>query len=574
MSRKIVLGRLAAIGVCIAGALWVTSLSPSVSTVDRPFSAPDATSGFRIENQYLYRMQTMFQSTLEANRKGFAGRLGPVKGFGAGDVYPQIWLRDSATLLPVSRFYFPIAYLTTWLEEHLAHQDRNGRLFGWIAAGPASHFIPYAPKTKEIYGSGDDVLSADKNTVEADQESSAVVAAARIYSVTGDEDWLRKEIEGRALIERLDAGLRYLLSDRRDQESGLIVSGFSADWGDVSPIHPDPKAIYLDDETPRVIGLYTNSLFYFAASKLSELYALLEEDSQAEFWSRTAEQTKESINRHLWQEDRGFYRMHTVLTPALTGGWQDDTDIFAMGGNALAVLHGVADQNQAKSIFERAAERRSQVGMSTISGSLLPAFPLGFFAHPMLKEPYAYQNGGQWDWFGGRFVLAEFENGFSERARRHLSEIARKVTSAGGLYEWQTKNGQGRGSRNYAGSAGALGAASFRGLFGVYLHGGELELKVRLGDQPAQIQLNQPATETFIRYRYRYDEEKQQIRLFYESNLAGEGDLSVLLPRGKKVSTLLVDEEARSFSMETIGEDRYVELVTDWAAHELQVQLK
>ncbi len=335
MSRKMVLGRLAAIGVCIAGALWVASRSPSVSTVDRSFSAaPDATSGFRIENHYLYRMQAMLRPTLEANRKDFSGRLGPVKGFGAGDVYPQIWLRDSATILPASRFYFPLTYLTSWLEEHLAHQEGGGQLYDWIAAGPVSNFTPYAPKSEEIYGSGDDVLSADKNTVEADQESSAVIAASRIYDATGDQSWLRKEIEGRPLIERLDAGLRYLLRERLDQESGLVVSGFSADWGDVSPIHPNTKAIYLDEATPRVIGLYTNSLFYFAASKLSELYALLEKDSRAEFWSRTAEQTRESVNRHLWQEDRGFYRMHAVLTPALTAGWQDDSDIFAMGGNA------------------------------------------------------------------------------------------------------------------------------------------------------------------------------------------------------------------------------------------------
>lgn len=577
MSRSMVLGRLAAIIICIAGALWAASRLPSVSTVDTSLTSftgsPDASSGFRVDNQYLYRMQALFRPTLEANRKDFTGRLGPVKGFGAGDVYPQIWLRDSATLLPTSRFYFPVAYLTSWLEEHLAHQGSGGQLYDWIAAGPVSHFTPYAPKAEEIYGSGDDVLSADKNTVAADQESSAVVAASRIYDVTGDKNWLRNEIEGRRLIERLDAGLRYLVRERADPESGLIVSGFSADWGDVSPTHPDTKAIYLDDATPRVIGLYTNSLFYFAASKLSELHAVLKEDSQAEFWSRTAETTKESVNRHLWQEDRGFYRMHAVLTPALTAGWPDDSNIFAMGGNALAVLYGIADQNQATSIFERAQERRNEVGMSTVSGSLLPAFPRGFFAHPMLKEEYVYQNGGQWDWFGGRFVLSEFERGFTERAHRQLVQIARKVVSSGGLYEWQSRDGKGRGSRNYAGSAGALGAACFQGLFGVYLTAGALELRVRLGDWPGQIQLYQPATETYVRYRYRYDEKAHRLDLRYESNSASEGGLSILLPKGGTVSGLWVDEEERSFSVESLGEDRYVKLSTDWSPHQLRVQL-
>ncbi len=106
------------------------------------------------------------------------------------------------------------------------------------------------------------------------------------------------------------------------------------------------------------------------------------------------------------------------------------------------------------------------------------------------------------------------------------------------------------------------------------MRGDELELKVRLGDQPGQIQLNQPATNTFVRYRYLYDEESLQIRLFYESNLAGEGNLSVLLPRGKTVSSVSVDEEEHAFFTERFREDRYVELATDWAAHELRVQLK
>lgn len=437
-----------------------------------------------------------------------------------------------------------------------------------------SHFTPYAPKAEEIYGAGEDVLSADRNTVEADQESSSVLAAYQIFEVLGDRDWLGQEIEGERLIARLDAALQYLLRERSDPETGMIVSGFSADWGDLSPIYPDARAIYLDDATPRVLGLYTNCQFYFAADNLAELYAVLEENARADFWARTAERTKESINQHLWKEDQGFYRMHAVLTPALTTGWPDDSDIFAMGGNALALLYGVADEAQAGKIFDQARKRRAEVGVSTISGSLLPAFAQGLFAHPMVKEEYAYQNGGQWDWFGGRFVLSEFERGFSQRAQRHLIEIARKVASSSGLFEWQTKDGKGRGSRNYAGSAGALGAACFRGLFGVYLRGDELELKVRLGDQPGQIQLNQPATDTFVRYRYRYDEESLQIRLFYESNLAGEGNLSVLLPRGKTASSVLVDEEEQSFFTERLGEDRYVELATDWAPHELRVQLK
>ncbi len=574
MSRLRALGGLLALAVCFAGAIWTASHLSPASSPDVYFSEPtDRTSGVRAQNEHLHAMQAFLLPTLEANRKSFSGRQGLIKGFGAGESYPQVWLRDNATLIPVSRFYYPAEYLTSWLEEHLSHQQGDGQLYDWIAAGPAAYFVPNAPRAREIFGRDQSVLSADKNTIEADQESSAVLAAHEIFQVTGDRAWLRKEIAGAPLIERLAAGLEYLIEKRSDPDSGLIVSGFSADWGDVSPLYDDARAIYLDHETPRVIGLYTNDQFYFACRRLGEMYEVLEERSRANSWRDLAARAAKAINDHLWQVDKGFYRMHAALTLPLATGWPDDANRFAMGGNALAVLYGIADHVQAKSIFGVAASRGADLGLSTASGSLLPPYPPGFFAHPLMREAYSYQNGGQWDWFGGRFVLAEFERGFSEQARRHLFQIADKVASNGALDEWQTKEGQGRGSRHYAGSAGALGAASFQGLFGVYLRAGALEIRVRLGERPGEIQLFQPATGTFIRYRYRYDVEGRELSLNYESNAEAEGSLSILLPRGVNVSRLWIDGVGRSFSTQSLGEDEFLAVSTDWNAHKLRAQL-
>ena len=122
-------------------------------------------------------------------------------------------------------------------------------------------------------------------------------------------------------------------------------------------------------------------------------------------------------------------------------------------------------------IIEQALSRQKEFGVSTISGSLLPPYPKGFFKHPALDEPYEYQNGGQWDWFGGRLVLAMFESGFSREAREKLIEIARKNIANGGFYEWDTKDGAGRGSDFYSGSAGSLARALIEGYLGVRIDG-------------------------------------------------------------------------------------------------------
>jgi hypothetical protein len=527
----------------------------------------------------LNRLQDYFHPSLKANEKVIAGFSNQVKGFGAGASYPQIWLRDSATIIPISRYYYQLEYLTSWIEEHLSHQGQDGQLYDWIAAGAAENFRISAPRVREVYRGKDiatgsvTIISADKNSSEADQETSAVDAAYQVFQITGSRDWLNKKINGRQLLNRLDLSLEYLLKHRFDASYGLITNAFTADWGDVAPIYPDQRAIYLDSRTPVVAGLYTNALFYRAATQLSEIYRAVEDPERATYWRSRAQMIRENINKHLWQEARGFYRIHLVLKTAGMTGAPDDSDIFAMGGNAVAALYAVADDRQASRIFEVAEARQRQYNLSTIGGTLLPPYPKGFFKHPVVSEEYAYQNGGQWDWFAGRLLLAEFERGYSERAYRQLLEVARKCVRNKGLYEWDDKQGVARGSANYAGSAGALGAAVTQGLFGVYLSHSSLDLRIRLREQAGKIYLSQPATDSYIAYQYSYDARSGRANLSYESNAREAGRVCLLLPKESGRAELLMDGVNKSFAEETVGEDRYVCASTDWKAHRLELRV-
>ncbi|MEO8035596.1 MAG: hypothetical protein ABI837_14270, partial [Acidobacteriota bacterium] len=82
--------------------------------------AADAATSYRTGDAGIDGLQPLVSQTLEANRKTFAGQTGTVSGFGAGTAYPQIWIRDSATLLPLTRWHYDGAHLRSWLEEHLA----------------------------------------------------------------------------------------------------------------------------------------------------------------------------------------------------------------------------------------------------------------------------------------------------------------------------------------------------------------------------------------------------------------------------------------------------------------------
>lgn len=512
--------------------------------------------------------------TLDANRKSFAGVTGPVRGFGAGEIYPQVWLRDSATLIPLARYTHGREYLISWIEEHLAHQSPTGELFDWIAAGPAPEFKDNAPRVREVFRAGGVVVSADRNTSETDQESSAVDAAAQVVAITGDSAWLSRRLRGRTVLQRLDQALRFVQARYLDAATGLVTSAFTADWGDVSPVYGDQRVIYRDDRTPVVVGVYTNSLFYRAARALAGLHRRAGQRTAAARWDRDADRVRAAMQRHLWQEERGFFRMHVpVAGPAPPP--IDDSNFFGLGGNALALLYGVADERQVARVAEVAERRQRSSGIATIAGVLVPPYPRGVFRHPILSEPFTYQNGGQWDWFAGRFLLAEFERGEAERARAQLRAVAARVVRSRGLYEWVTRHGQGRGSARYAGSAGALGAALFAGLFGIDLRAERLDIRVRLGDHPrGEVRVHQPATGTWVEYLYLHDPRARTLTVTFASNAAGRGSLGLLLPAGATPAGARLGDRVQAFRLETVGRDRYVVVDTAWARERLVVSLR
>jgi hypothetical protein len=543
--------------------------------IDRSYSHQTA---YAFGNPDIDQLQDLFVRTLEAGERQFIGQTGPVKTFFVGSGYPQVWVRDYASHPPLIRFYYGLEYLTQGLEEHLAAQGEDGRLYDWVTPQDPGR-MPYFHPTviyRSPAGSGGKEITiwADKNTVEADQESSAVDVAYQILKISGHQGWLSKEIKGRRLLDRLGLALEYILRDRFDSRHGLVMNGFTADFGDVSPVYADQRVIYLDEKTPLVVGLYTNAVFYQAAKELHEIYRTLGMINQAGFWQEKAESIKRNVNKYLWQEDKGFYRIHIVLTPELAGGYPDDSDIFALGGNALAVLFGIADDGQARRIFEVAERRQRIFNVSTVAGNLLPPYPPGFFKHAIMYEPYSYQNGGQWDWFAGRLLLAEFERGYATRATRQLAEIAKKNVDNQGFYEWTTREGKGRGSPNCLSTAGPLAGAVFHGLFGIDLSAEALSLAIRLGEQPGQIHLYQPATDTFVAYQYGYEKAQKMISVRYESNFPRAGGVKVLLPPGGQVKTVRLDAREVRFDTETIGEDTYLVLATDWRPHQVQIELR
>ena len=503
-------------------------------------------------------LQKLIRLTLDNDVVEFKGRTGKISGFTAGAGYPQVWLRDSATIIPASRFFYPDAYLASWIEEHLSFQKPDGGLEDWIAAQGRS----------------------DKNTVETDQEASAVHSAYQVFLLKGRR-WLEKKVGGEAIISRLEKAMEFLFQNRFDREHGLITGAHTADWGDVDPEDADQNAIYADEKTRWTADIYDQSMCYESCRELAAMFSALGIQERVDLWLQKAAALREAADRNLWQDGKGFYRVHIHLSPFPHDF--DEDGMFAMGGNAQAAISGLADPGKARRIIQAALERQDQFRISSISGSLLPPYPAGFFKHPAMDEPYEYQNGGQWDWFGGRLVLAMFENGFSNQAREKLIEIVQKDLRNGGLFEWDTRDGSGRGSDYYAGSAGCLARALFEGYFGFKLGEKSLGLEPKLGEDEGRIHIQLPASGLVLSYEYRPVRLENKIILAYESNYSGPGEVKLLVPwrlfglsgkedAGDKIKVSR-DGAKFPFRWENRYQDDFIVVDTDLRKHILEIGL-
>lgn len=503
---------------------------------------------FRTSLEELDRIQKLIRLTLNYNEVEFLGKTGIVSGFSAGKDYPQIWLRDANTIIPASRYYYEADYLSSWLEEHLAFQKENGSLEDWV----------------------DSAGRSDKNTTETDQEASAVQAAYQVFELM-EPGWLEKPIQGQSIIQRLENALQHVLNTRFDQKLGLLKGAHTADWGDVDLVDNDIRAVDTDSNTHWTADIYDQSMFYEACLQLARMFKALEQEKNHLFWEGKAEAIKNNTNTWLWQEEKGFYLIHRHLD-SLTHDF-DEENMFALGGNTQAIISGLADEKQSERIIQEALARQESFKMSTLSAALLPPYPKNTFKHPMVDDPFEYQNGGQWDWFGGKLIYAMFEQGFSRLAMEKLLEILNKNWANRGFFEWDTKDGVGQGRGFFCGSAGSLSKAIYEGLFGLKLGRETVSLEPKLGKESAFGHVYLPAADKFLGFRYEFDENSNTVKMEYNSNFRQQGRVKILNPWLSSV-TVRVDGQEKDFWLERKNQDEYIVLRTDFKNHVLEIRKK
>ncbi len=366
-------------------------------------------------------------------------------GLNAGDGYAEIWIRDLNTFIETACKVSDTQKIREALLTFFKFQGKDGNIVDGYVQRRANHtsedyiFSELAPD-----------LSAHKNTVETDQETSLIQTVYKYIQVTGDNSFLKEIIRGKTVENRMSDALQFLMEKRYDKKYGLIWGATTADWGDVQPEHD--WGVRLDESSHLSIDIYDNAMFIIALRNYIEL---IHDKSQKNQWNKVEEQIAVNVRKYLWDTDNQKFISHIYLNDSPFPSDFDESRIYYHGGTAVAIEADLLTKKEVLTAYKKMQENVKAAGAQTIGLTLYPVYPNGFFKNKVMYE-YGYQNGGDWTWFGGRMVQQLIRYGYIDEACEALDPMLNRVLKNNGFFEWYTPKGEPKGSAKFRGSAGVL----------------------------------------------------------------------------------------------------------------------
>lgn len=366
-------------------------------------------------------------------------------GFSAGvGIYSPVFIRDYATFLPVSCDVRPAADLKARLIPFLALQDADGGI-----SDAYQDTLPTALKTNPLEG----VLDP-KGTVESDQESALVQAISEYVACTGDRGFLDQRVGNTTVLQRLRAALNFVHAAKFDARYGLVTAGTTLDWGDVQA--EDVPGGMLDVNSHLAISIYANAMYLIALNDFANLLPPASAERSA--WLALHQTIAANTRRYLWDAAREKFIPHLYLSSSPFPKDFDENQILFEGGTAVAIQAGLLSADEIRAANAQMIEAQRASGAFSISGSVYPPYPLGYFKHPLLCE-FCYQNGAVWPWFAARMVAQLAAHGMLRDAYDELQPMLDRTISDGDFFESYSPAGKPAGSPNFRGSAGAMALA-------------------------------------------------------------------------------------------------------------------
>jgi hypothetical protein len=372
------------------------------------------------------------------------------RGLTAGSGYPEVWIRDSNTFIEVALQVNEPQFLRRALLNYFIFQGETGNPEPFGRGSVVDLYVPTGTPGTEGWKPSCTVaempgITAFKNLLMSDAESSLVSATRKYLDTTHDHSFLGEKVRGISVRERIGLALDFVLSERFDSCLGLIWSGTTIDWGDVSP---EGSQVVRN----KAVSIYSNAMAVIA---IGDYLRLIGSDASAcKRWHARREELKRSIRKHLWDARRSKFIPHIYLSGSPFPHDFDEDEIYYHGGTAVAVEADLLSRSEVLQALSRMRKDVKAAGASSIGLTIYPPYPSYLFKS---LKPYVYQNGGDWCWFGGRMVQQLIGLGLVEDAYREITPMITRVVEAGDFHEWWTRDNKPMGSAAFKGSAGVLG---------------------------------------------------------------------------------------------------------------------
>ena len=369
------------------------------------------------------------------------------KGYNAGAGYREVWIRDFNTFIETVMDVVSQADVREALTVFFKLQQPNGEIVdGYVPS--TSRFTDPVP----YYSEADTMHIGFKNTVETDQETSLIQAVRKYIDKSGDHDFLTLDVAGETVYERLKRAVDYLMTEKYDARSGLITGALTADWGDVE--NDTVCCVDIGEGSTVTVDIYDNAMMVIALRDLKQMAP--DEQSKAE-WQKMEEKFRKNIRRHLWDDKQKRFRPHLYPEGKLAEVYFDEERIYYHGGTAVAIGADLLSAEEVRKVNDDMLENVKQSGMPSIGLTMYPTYPQDFFPYNCgMKNPFNYQNGGDWTWFGGRMIQQLVRYDMVAEAYQEVRPMIDRVIVNGDFYEWYGKGNTPKGSSAYKGSAGVL----------------------------------------------------------------------------------------------------------------------
>jgi hypothetical protein len=366
-------------------------------------------------------------------------------GFTAGTSYGEIWIRDFNTFIKGSLKVRNSADVKDALLLFFKIQGKDNNIpDGAIDAKKANVGYNY------MYSDLAPGWAIHKNTVETDQESSLIQAVKKYIDVTGDRSILDEKVGDRTVMQRMEAALEYVLTDRWADKYGLVKGATTVDWGDMQA--QNGWGVALNDKTKWAIDIYDNAMFVSAINDFLAMKPASYKTTRN--WKKTAASVKKNIRKYLWDALAKKYIPHVYLDGSPFPKDFDEHKILYTGGTTCAVMAGLHSKSEIKEINRQFVAMAAKEKFATIGMTVYPVYPTELFPN---VPAYSYQNGGDWTWFGGRMIQTLAAHDMPAEAYTELSPMIDRVLKNKGFYEWyDVRNGNAAGSGDFRGEAGVL----------------------------------------------------------------------------------------------------------------------